>query len=139
MSTFKRRVQLVRHRYASTLHLYFLGLFSGSSMILYKQVSGKKSFYRWKCMGTKDVYKPWKKRDLTLKTPSWLYLICRCKEEKSLLWKRLRLDLIFPRLRTNNVHSHGKKSSYSGKWIGTNNVHNHEKKGFDIKNTSGYI
>ena len=34
----------------------FKDFFSGSSIILYKKVPGKKSFYSRKCMETKDVY-----------------------------------------------------------------------------------
>ena len=56
------------------MRLYFLGLFSFSE----------------KCIETKDVYNH-EKRGLILKT---------CMEKYYFLWKRLRLDLIFPRLRT---------------------------------------
>ena len=47
--------------------LIFLGFFSGSSMILYKNVSGKKSSYGGKCMATMDVT-TMEKRGLVLKT-----------------------------------------------------------------------
>ena len=58
--------------------LYFLGLFSGSSMNLYKNVPGKKFYYSRKCMGTLDVYNHAKKGELILKTPGWLYSKNRC-------------------------------------------------------------
>ena len=50
------------------LTLYFLGLFFGSSVILYKKVPEKKSSYR-KMHRNKGCLQPWKKRDLILKTP----------------------------------------------------------------------
>ena len=45
--------------------------------------------------GNTVCLQPWKNKDLIL-----IYSICRCIEEKSFLWKRLRLDLIFLRPET---------------------------------------
>ena len=76
----------------------FQGLFSSSNIIWYKKVPGKKSYKSRKWKVTRDFYSHAKK-GLVLKHP-WLYSICRCIQEKSFYWKRLRLDLIFTRLWT---------------------------------------
>ena len=44
----------------------------------------------------KECLQTWKK-GLDIQKHPWLYSICRCIEEKSFLWKRLRLDLISQR------------------------------------------
>ena len=80
------------------MRLYFLGLFSGYSIILYKKVPRKKTLYSLKCMGTKDVNNHGNK-GLTSKTPLAI-LNMQMQRKKSFLWKRLRIDFIFPRLRT---------------------------------------
>ena len=50
----------------------------------------------WEQRTFTTIKKPW----LDIKTQPWLYSICRCKEEKFILWKGFKLYLIFPRLKT---------------------------------------
>ena len=62
-----------------------MGLFSGSSIILYKNVPGKKSYYSRKCMGTKDVYNH---ALTTLKTPMAIFKI-QMHREKGIFYEKV--------------------------------------------------
>ena len=75
-----------------------------------KNVPGKHSSHIGKCMGTKDVYIHGRKG---LKTHVGLFnMQCRYIQEESFLWKRLRIDIIFPRLFLQDFNSCDRISWY---------------------------